>query len=242
MSEQTEFLKDLEPTAADILNKNLTDETVVPETVETEEESEMKLKNRREKRLADKWQAERESNIALTARLEAITETRKTDGEEADYLKRIKSIYGDATPEAKEATNILVEALQGLEKTAVDKAFTKLQSEKEAEIRAQKQEEKNLDEVAERVEEDHGIDMSVDANRKGYFALMEKLSPKDRDGNITEYADPDAVAEVFLSTRERTSSRAKDLASRSMTRSGQSQPSAIQDDAAVRFLKENGII
>ena len=240
MSEQTEFLKELE--VDDVLTKPLTEETEVQE--ETAEDADMKLKNRRERRLAAKLQAEREANIDLNARLQTITESQalRKGTEEADYLKRIEKIYGNATPEAKEATELLKEALQGLKESAKTEALAELDGRQTSETQAVKTEERNLDNIMDTVEEEYGIDMSNDSERKGFLTLLERVSPKDSDGNIIEYADPDTVAEVYLSRKERSSSRAKELSSRSMTRSGASQPSKLEDDAAVRFLRENGII
>ena len=238
MSEQTEFLKDLDVKPEDILDKPIVD--VKTEEVETPDDTEQKLKNRRERRLNERLQAEREANIALNARLETLAEAKNLGGEEADYLKRVRAIYGDATPEAKEATNILIEALQGLENTAVRKALDKVEEERGNESKAVRKEEMNLDDIEDHVEEEYGINMSAEGS--AYFTLLEKLSPKDDDGNIIEYADPDATAELYLSRKERSSSRAKELASRSMTRGGASEGSKLETDSVERFLKENNII
>lgn len=242
MSETSEFLKELE-----VENKDSVLETPITEEAakaETEEESEQKLKNRRERRLAAKLQAEREANIDLNARLQTINESKnlRASTDDAEYLKRIEKIYGNATPEAKEATELLKEAMRGLEESATQRALEKLQAERGSEAKAAQDEEKNLDNILDTVEDNHGIDMSSEAERKGFLALLEKLSPKDKDGDIIEYADPDATAELYLSRKEKSSSRAKELASRSMTRSGSSQPSKLEEDAAVRFLRENDII
>jgi len=68
------------------------------------------------------------------------------------------------------------------------------------------------------------------------------MSPKDANGKIAQYADHHAVWEVYQSRVQKPDTRAKDLASRAMTPSGQSQPSTIQDDATARYLRENGLI
>lgn len=245
MSEQTDFLKDLDiDNKENVLDRPLTNEVAVPEKEETAEETEQRAKNRRERRLLEKNQQLREEAIALNARLETIVESKhlREGSEEADYLKRIEKIYGNATPEAIEATNLLKEALQGVLKTAKAESREEIVAERESESLAVQKEEQNLDDILDEVEDEHGIDMSSEADRKGFLTLLEKLSPKDRDGNIVEYADPDATAELYLSRKEKPNVRAKELASRSMTRSGASQPSKIEEDAQVKFLKEHGII
>ena len=239
MSEQSKFLKDLDIDKKDVLDTPLTEETPKEETPE---DAEFKAKNRRERRLAEQNQHLREEAIALNVRLETITESQKLrETEPAEYLKRIEKLYGNATPEAKEATELLKEALQGVEESAQKRALEAFEKERGNETEAVRHEEQNLNRILEDVEDDHNIDMSSD-DRKGFLTLLERLSPKDKDGNIIEYADPDATAELFLSRKEKTLSRAKELASRSMTRGGASQPSKLEDDAAVRFLKENNII
>lgn len=240
-SEQEKFLQDLEiDNSKNVLDDAI--EEVKPENGDPED-AEFKAKNRRERRLLEKNQQLREEAIAATARLQGIEESRtiRKDAEPANYLKRIEKIYGNATPEAKEATELLLEALRGVEESATQKALEKFELQRGSESQAIREEEKNLDKMSDTWEDEYDIDMSNEATRKAIFSLTEKLSPKDADGNIKEYADPDAVAEVFLSTREKSNSRAKELASRSMTRSGSSQPSKLEQDATWKALKEAGI-
>jgi hypothetical protein len=241
-SEQSKFLKELDTKEDNnVLDAPLTEEA--PEKEESEEDMELKAKNRRERRLLEKYQRTKEEAIAYAARLQAIQEAQQIRGttEESEYIERIKRIYGDATPEAKEATNLLIEAFRGVEESAIKKAIEKLEAEKEAEAQQIKEEERTLDEISDKWEDDYGIDMSDESVRKGIFTLLEKLSPKDGEGNIKEYADVDSVAEIYLANKEKSSSRAKELSSRSMSRGG-SKESKISQDALERTLRENGII
>jgi hypothetical protein len=242
MSEQSDFLADVEVKPLEILEQPL-DIEGTKSAEESEEDTEQKAKNRRERRLLERNQQLREEAIALNARLQGISEAQVTRTEEpAEYLKRASKIYGDATPEAKEATELLREALNGVKETAKQEAIEELERRNATESNAVKEEEKNLDEMLEMLEDDHGADFSNEDTRKGFLDLLEKLSPKDRDGNIKEYADPETTWEVYESRGRGSASRAKDLASRSMTRGGGSQDSKLQDDAITRYLKENGII
>ncbi len=241
-SEQQKFLSDLDIKKDDsVLEKPLTE--AEPEKEEAED-TDQRAKNRRERRLLEQNQRLREEAIVASTRLQTLTESRnlREGATEAEYLKRIEKIYGNATPEAKEATELLKEAFIGAIKTAKEESVQEVEKLRGSESQAVAEEEKNLDEILDSVEEDYGINMEVAANRQGFLTLMEKLSPKDKEGNIVEYADKDAVAEVFKSTQQKDSSRAKDLASRSMTRSGQSQPSKLEADSVERELKALGII
>lgn len=244
MNEQERFLSDLDE-KVNVLEQPITDETGdEPEKKEeTPEETEQKAKNRRERRLLEKNQQLREEAIATSARLQALTEAQnlRKESEPADYLKRIEKIYGNATPEAQEATELLKEALEGVKLSAREEALAEYERRKNSEAEDVQKEEANLDNILDSVEDEYGIDMSGD-DRVGYLALLEKLSPKDSQGNIIEYADPDSTAELYLSRKEKSNDRAKELAGRSMTRSGASTNSKIEEDSALRFLKDNGII
>jgi hypothetical protein len=243
MSEQEEFLKEIEvDDTKNILDQPL--ETEPEKEAEPGEGSEMNAKNRRERRLLEKNQQLREEAIAYAARLQAIEESRqvRNDTSEAEYVERVKRIYGDATPEAKEATNLLIEALRGVEESATQRAYAKLAEERVEQKKELQEAEETLDSIADRWEDDYGIDMSDASVRKSIFSLLEKLSPKDEDGNIKEFADEEAVAEIYLSSLEKASNRAKALSSRSMTRGSGSPTTKVDQSAMERTLREYGIL
>lgn len=250
MSEQQEFLKELEINPEeDVLNKPIEVESQEPPVKEeTEDETEMKIRNRRERRINEKLQKEREANIALNARLQALSEARsirETSSEEEDFLKAIEPIFGNDTPEKREATELLKKAIKGANENAYQKAKTDIlqiiQEERGNEQRAIQEAEESIDEMMEKLEDEYNVDFSDKNTRNGFLSLLEKLSPKDEDGNIIEYADPVATYELYESRKEKSSGRARELASRSMVRGGTGQ-STLKDDATERFLKENGII
>ena len=248
MSETQDFLKDLEGNQEDAfahLNKT-EDESEKDESDEIIEEGRFKG-NRYTRREASKAQKYKEEAIALNAKLQAITESRSTesDSEEAEYLKKAAKIYGDAgedgkfDPKRAEATKLLKEALQDLEKTAVEKAYSRLESERNGDTDAVKQEEQNIESDIEAVEDEFGIELSG-SRREGYLNLYEKLSRKDREGNIIEFPDPITTYELYQSRTQRDSSKAQDLSSRSMTRGGQSSGSELQKTAVDNYAKERG--
>lgn len=243
MSEQENFLKSLEGEQESILDRNLEIESPDGKEPEDVEQTEQKLKNRRERRMAAQNQQIREENIALNERVKVLSEVGKFREEVGDdSLKEVEAIFGTDTPEKLQATNILKKALSGMSESAVEKALDKIEQQRSGESQALIQEEKNLDTILDSVEDDYGIDMSNDSNRKGFLTLLERLSPKDKNGDIIEYADADTTAEVYLSRKERSSGRAKDLASRSMTRSGESQPSKLEASSNEKYLKSLGVI
>ena len=238
---QEEFLKDLNPDLhPDVLTDNLNPQA--EQATEDEESTEDKF-NRRERRLQSKLQAERESAIALAARLDALTEAQRfrQESEPEEYLKAVEKIYGTQTPEAAEATELLKTAIQGAERRATERAIEQFREEQQSEHESVAVEERNLDEMIETIESETGQEMD-DQTRQGFFQLLERLSPKDRDGNIIEYADPDAVWEELQAYRQPQNNRARDLAARSMVRTGSSPQSGVADSSNERWLRENGII
>lgn len=235
-SEQSEFLKDLEIPTENVLEAPL---EVEPEK-ETEERPQ--LVNRKIRRQLERGEKYREEALLLGERLKVMTELGKFKEETGeDKLKEIDLIYGTDTPEHIAAGNILKKALQGREDAAVERALEKLREERSQESVQQEVEEKNLDEMLEQVEDEHGIDMSDATNRRAFLTLLERASAKDADGDIKEYADPDFVAEQFLARRDQSNGRAKELASRSMVRGGQTS-STVEQTAIERYLKDNDII
>jgi predicted DNA-binding antitoxin AbrB/MazE fold protein len=128
---------------------------------------------------------------------------------------------------------------------AKQEALQAFREEQQKAADAVKKEEGTLDGMLEDIEDEHDIDLTSKAAepiRKGFFKLLEKMSPKDGEGRIVAYADHRAVWEEYQSRIKKPDSRAKDISARSMVPSGSSGDSKIADDAATRFLKENGII
>ncbi len=247
MNETEKFFEDLGLKQDSSLDTPL---EVPVESSEKEEEGEESPKNRRERRLMRRLEQRGTETSQLAEEVVKLrnvveSQTLRTD-KAADYLKKVEKLFGNSTPEGKEATELLKEVLREVHESARNEAkqdmLAEVESRESNESEAVKAEERNLDEIMDNIEDDYDIDFSNETDKQGFLTLLEKVSPKDRDGNIIEYADPDTTAELYLSRKERSSDRAKELASRSMTRSGQSQPSKLEDDATVRYLKEIGLI
>lgn len=252
MNEQEQFLKDLEhdPNKVDILDQPLIPDTPVKEEETGGEgagnenkEEDGQPRNRRERRLMAKLQAERESSMFLAGKLEARTEAQKAVTEEADYLKSAERIYGTDSPEAQLATDLLKKAIIGARDDAEQRAYERMRGDQSEQIESEQAAENELDAMIEKIEEDHNVSLT-EAQERGYFQLLEKMSPKDRNGNVIEYADSDAVWEVFKDklAKKPTDTRARDMSSRSMTQSGASKESNLNEDVTARFLQEQGII
>lgn len=250
MNEENQFLKELEegPTQVDNFETPLTapQEAIAQEEEKDEDDPENQpesVKDRRHRRLEAKLAAEREANIALNERLRLIAESKQSDTE--DYLKNVERIYGTDSLEAQTATELLKNALKSVEDRAHQRALEDFRAEREKEKAEVSKEEESLDSMLDELEDEHGVDLTstkAESTRKAFFTLLEKMSPKDSNGNIIAYADHNAVYEVLKEKlTKKAENPAKALAARSMTQSG-SAGTNLADNSTEQFLKENGII
>lgn len=253
-----QFLEDTQQEEqTDILNQPLDPESVEDTTGQQEDEyeegeednyedaepSEPTAKTRRERRLMEKLEAERESASFLAGKLEAMTGA-KGAADDPDYLKGIERIYGTDSPEAQMATELLTKAIVGARDDAENRAYDRWSNEQLNSERAVAEAESELDSVMDEIEDTYGVSLT-EAQESDYFALMQKMSPKDRStGEVIGLADPHSVWEVYKERTARSSnnSKSKQLASRSLTGSSSPERSDLPDDSQQRFLKENGII
>lgn len=254
MNEKDQFLKDVEPKPNEGLDQfetplNEEDKTEEKKD-EAKEEDEVpdELKNRRHKRLEAHNQRLREENIQLNTRLQTISETKKFTSETADAqddLKSIERIYGTDSPEALAATELLKSTLANVQKRATEDALNIIRKEQREASEAVRKEEQALDSMLEDLEDEYNVDLTspkAEELRKGFFKRLEKLSPKDADGNILHYADPHAVWEDFHSKiQKKPDTRAKDLSARSMNQTTGAD-SQVKTNSNEQWLRDNNII
>ena len=88
-------------------------------------------------------------------------------------------------------------------------------------------EENYIDSQLEAIEDAYGVDITSETpqatkRRQEFLGLVEKLSPKGEGGIVTDYADFGTTYELYDETHKEKidNSRQKEIASRSMTRSG----------------------
>lgn len=204
------------------------DETKVPAKEEAKEESkeDEPRKNRRHRRLEAQLEAEREARIRAEERASALSEHSKHETA-ATLDERILKIYGNETPEAREAGKLLQETLVDFSSRAKKEALEEFEQRQEEISKQQKEFESFIDAELESIEEDYNVDVTSDAPvarkaRKEFLEIVQKLSPKDENGTITGYADFTAAWEMYTETKDRasTKSKQKELADRSMEKSG----------------------
>ncbi len=165
-----------------------------------------------------------------------IQET-KSDVEDplADVLTRI---IGNDTPEKVSAIKDFKRVLGGLKDDAKVEALREIQSQRQAELEEDRKAEEELVGGLESIEERFGVDITSNAPqarkaRTEYLTYIERIAPKDEQGQVTAYPDFEASFEDFQERTKRApqpNNRAKELSSRSMARSGDSSTAPVSKD------------
>ena len=242
-----EFLKDIpnasdKETQGDVFDQNLNTAPEKDVAVITERD------NREAKRAKKALQAEREANIALNARLQTMTEFQRFSEATPDNVdEKLLQLYGN-DEKGKLAARITQDLLDKTREQAAQSALESFQSQQQEEQAEVAESQRELDTMLEDIEDEFpNVDLTSDSPsarklRQGFYAALEKVSPKNEDGMVKEYADPIATFEYFQSTQTPETNRSKDLAARGMVRSGQSGDSKLEQTVQERFLKDAGII
>lgn len=215
------------------------------------DEGEEGRKNRRHRRLEEALQRERESNIALNERIKVLAEVDKRIAQpsDADVPAEWIALMGDS-PEALKAwklqQNFLLQAVEKGKQEAIEA----LEARRRAEIEAEREAEQLIDSKLEEIEDTFNVDLTSNspAARKArteYLDLLEKISPKNESGSVTDYADFHSTFELYQKTRSTEkpdNSQRKQIADRSMQRPS-SAPSASNGDtdATEKYLQSIGI-
>lgn len=206
------------------------------------------VKNRRHRRLEQKNREKDEMNLQLL-------ETVKTQAEMLKFKKetngeidpRLLQVFG-TTDDGKAVAKIFNDVLSETKREAEERAIEKLKAERLKEIEETNKFSEFIDGKLEELEDEHGVDFtsgspaSIKA-QKEFLSLVTKLSPKDETGQLTTYADFDSTFELWQQSRTKNqdNSRQKELGNRSMQRSGSADTTKADQDAQLKWLRENGI-
>lgn len=165
-----------------------------------------------EERLSSKFGDRKETIQAPDTRMEEV----------------LTRIIGNDTPERVQGIKDMKELLTGLTGKAKAEAIAELESRQNAEVEADREAEQELETAFDNIEENFDVDISSNnpiakKTRQEFVAFVEKIAPKDRNGDIVDYPDMNSAWEMFDERRKSTAtpSRAKELASRSMARSAE---------------------
>lgn len=194
-----------------------------------EEDVEDSLKNRRHRRLEAKLQAEREANIALSERVKVLSEVDKFAKDTPEVDPDIAKMF-DASDVGKENALRLSRKLNEIQEKAEERAIARIAQEKDKESEELTEAGNFIDSQLETLEDQYKVTFygskKADDLRSEFLQFVEDMSPKDRDGNLKDYADFETSFETFieLKTKDKPdNSRSREIASRSMQRSQNSQ-------------------
>lgn len=147
-----------------------------------------------------------------------------------DVIEAFTAIIGNDTPEKVRALEKLEKTLQGSDERASTKAIERFQQQVKEQEQQQTQAEKaaqdELDTYFDEIEETYNVDLSSNSAsakqmRSQFIDYVRKIAPKDEKGEVKAFPDMMASFEDFQERQKRTiqPTRAKELASRGLTRS-----------------------
>lgn len=171
---------------------------------------------------------EREIEDRLSERFgnkESAVATQPADDRVNDVLTRL---IGNDTPEKLSMVKEFKDILGNLKGEARAEALDEIRSMQNAEVQADQEAEQELETAFDNIEETFDVDITSNAplarkTRAEFVSFVEKIAPKDRNGDIIDYPDMNSAWETFSTLRKSTAqpNRAKELASRSMARSAE---------------------
>ena len=114
-------------------------------------------------------------------------------------------------------------------------AIAELESRQNADVQADQEAEDELENAFENIEENFDVDITSNnpiakKTRQEFVSFVEKIAPKDRNGDIVDYPDMVQAFETFSEIKRSTQqpNRAKDLASRGMRNSAETTSGEIK--------------
>lgn len=153
---------------------------------------------------------------------------KETVGEEDEVLDVLTRIIGNDTPEKVSAIKDFKKVLNGLEEKGAEKALREFEARMQAEKEEERKAEAELTEAFANIEDTYEVDLTSNApmarkTRNEFIDFVKKIAPKNEEGEVVDYPDFNEAFQVFQEMRKTTPqpNRAKDLASRSMTRSAE---------------------
>lgn len=149
------------------------------------------------------------------------TQFRKDVEEDMGLPPALVRIVGNDTPEKQEALREFDKYLKGLKGEARQEFLDEMKQQEQAQVAEDNAALEELSTGFEEIEDQYGVDLDSDLKtRAAFIEFLRKASHKNADGEVDQFADIPSTWEIFQSTqRAAPASRAKELATRGMTRS-----------------------
>lgn len=193
---------------------------------------------------------EREIEERMLKKFDNKDTTRETQPVADERMNEVLTrIIGNDTPEKVQGVKDMKELLVGLKGEARAEALAEIRSMQEAEVVAEKQAEEELETAFDNIEEIFDVDITSNnpiarKTRQEFVAYIERIAPKDENGEIKDFPDMNAAWEDFSEKKKLTSpvNRAKDLASRSMARSAEANSEPVLKRGRTPFSNSDDFI
>ena len=163
------------------------------------------------------------------------------EDEITDVLTRI---IGNDTPEKLSAIKDFKKVIMDREDRGAEKALQAIQAERQEEQEVYKDAENEVEQGFENIEETFGIDLDAPQSskmRNNFIDFVQKISPKDREGNIVEYADFTESFGLFQEMNKKampSNSRNKELASKSISRGSDASNAPVSGDRSWKAVEK----
>ncbi len=130
-------------------------------------------------------------------------------------------LVGNDTPEKQQVLKDLSSYFGTLKGEARQEFLQEMQEQQQAEVQRDNEVLQELNEGFEEIEDTHGVDLSsstpaAQKTRAAFVDYLKKVSHKDTNGEVDQFADIPAAWEEFQAKQVRSATRAKTLASRSI--------------------------
>lgn len=213
----------------DFLNESKSDifqETPVTEELDVKEEKPLPF--HRDPKV--QRYVEKQISKALESRPQETRSEQVVPSDVKDVVDAFRTIIGTDTPEKLNALSALEKTLNGADERASQKAIERFQKQIEAQAEQQKEAEvKAQEELADyfdEIEETYNVDLSSQSAsakqlRSTFIEYVRKIAPKDAQGEVAAFPDLLGAFEDFQDRNKKpVNNRAKELAQRGITRSG----------------------
>lgn len=186
----------------------------------------------------------------ISKRLSEIKPTEETRfkediGDKEDEITDVLTrIIGNDTPEKLSAIKDFKKVIMDREDRGAEKAIQAIQAERQEEQEVYKDAENEVEQGFENIADTFGVDLDAPQSsrmRNNFIDFLAKISPKDGEGNIVEYADFETSFETFQEINKKTmpsNSRNKELASRSVSRGSDASNAPVSGDRSWKAVEK----
>lgn len=159
----------------------------------------------------------------------------QSSNEEDKLTSILERIIGNDTPEKISAVKEFRNELTGLEEKGARRAIQELQAQSDSERQEERQAQEELSDAFENIEENFNVDLTSNTplakkTRSDFIDFVKRVSPKDENGDISDYPDFQETFALFKETQRPQNNRAKELASRGMSRSSDASSMPVNSD------------